>query len=57
MKHRFSHENESIKTLYNEFLIEPNSHIAHDILHTKYFDKSRNNDINLDKLDTVKENG
>ena len=41
MKKRFSHENESVKILYNEFFIEPNSHIAHEILHTKYYNKSR----------------
>ncbi len=41
MKIRRSHENESVKTLYKEFFIEPNSHKAHDILHTEYFDKSR----------------
>jgi iron-only hydrogenase group A len=39
MKHRKSHENESLKVLYKEFLIEPNSHKAHEILHTKYFNK------------------
>ncbi len=55
LKHRFSHENESIRTLYNEFLIEPNSHISHEILHTKYFDKSRRSDIQFDKLKTSKE--
>lgn len=36
MKLRTSHENESVKTLYKEFFIEPNSHKAHEILHTKY---------------------
>lgn len=33
---RKSHENESIKKLYNEYLGEPNSHKAHEILHTHY---------------------
>ena len=55
MKHRFSYENESIKTLYSEFLIKPNSHIAHEILHTNYFDKSRRSDNQLDKLETSME--
>jgi iron-only hydrogenase group A len=41
MQKRFSHENESIKILYTEFLIKPGSNTAHKILHTKYFDKSR----------------
>ena len=40
---RRSHENESIKTLYKEFLVEPNSETAHKILHTHYFDKSKIN--------------
>ncbi|MCE1164317.1 MAG: [FeFe] hydrogenase, group A [Bacteroidetes bacterium] len=39
MIHRKSHENESVKTLYKEFFGEPNSHKAHEILHTHY--KSR----------------
>lgn len=33
---RKSHENESIKQLYDEFLGEPGSHKAHEILHTTY---------------------
>jgi iron-only hydrogenase group A len=36
MVNRKSHENESVKTLYKEFLKEPNSHKAHEILHTTY---------------------
>jgi len=39
MMHRKSHENEAVKTLYKEYFIEPNSHKAHEILHTHY--KSR----------------
>jgi iron-only hydrogenase group A len=39
MVHRKSHENEAVKTLYKEFFGEPNSHKAHEILHTHY--KSR----------------
>jgi iron only hydrogenase large subunit-like protein len=41
MKHRRSHENESILKLYKEFLGEPNSHIAHEILHTTYTDRKK----------------
>ncbi len=33
---RKSHENPDIKKLYNEFLENPGSHIAHDLLHTHY---------------------
>jgi iron-only hydrogenase group A len=39
MKHRRSYENESLKTLYKEFFVEPNSPKAHEILHTKYFNR------------------
>jgi iron-only hydrogenase group A len=42
-KNRRSHENESVKILYKEFFIEPNSHKAHEILHTEYFDKKHLN--------------
>ena len=37
---RKSHENPSIKRLYEVFLEKPNSHIAHEILHTWYKDRS-----------------
>ncbi len=33
---RLSHENPAIKELYDTFLGEPNSHKAHELLHTKY---------------------
>ncbi len=33
---RKSHENSSVKKLYNEYFGEPNSHKAHEILHTSY---------------------
>ncbi len=33
---RKSHESEAVKRLYAEFLGEPNSHKAHEILHTSY---------------------
>ncbi len=39
MTYRRSHENESVKILYEEFFTEPNSYCAHEILHTKYFDR------------------
>lgn len=35
-KTRNSHENESVQKLYDEFLVEPNSHKSHSILHTTY---------------------
>ncbi|MBE6901093.1 MAG: ferredoxin [Ruminococcaceae bacterium] len=33
---RFSHDNPDVQALYKEFLGEPNSHKAHEILHTSY---------------------
>jgi NADH-quinone oxidoreductase subunit G len=38
-KIRKSHENPSIKKLYAEFLGEPGSHKAHELLHTKYTER------------------
>jgi iron-only hydrogenase group A len=38
-EHRMSHENDSIKILYKEFFGEPNSHRAHEILHTEYYNR------------------
>lgn len=39
MKSRRSHENKSVQKLYDEFLEKPNSHKAHEILHTSYVDR------------------
>ena len=33
---RQSHNNPQIKALYDQFLGEPNSHLAHELLHTSY---------------------
>ncbi len=41
MKIRKSHENPAIIKLYDEFLKEPGSHKAHEILHTSYRAKPR----------------
>lgn len=38
---RKSHKNPSIQKLYEEFLGEPNSHRAHELLHTTYVARSR----------------
>ncbi len=37
---RQSHKNPDIQTLYSEFLEQPNSHLAHELLHTHYEDRS-----------------
>ena len=37
---RKSHENPQIVRIYDEFLGEPGSPKAHELLHTHYFDKS-----------------
>ena len=36
LEFRKSHENPLIKKVYEEFLGEPNSHKAHELLHTHY---------------------
>ena len=41
MKYRKSQDNPEVKTIYKNFLEHPNSHKAHELLHTKYFDRSR----------------
>ena len=38
VKFRKSHENPDIKKLYDEYLEAPNSHKAHELLHTIYSD-------------------
>ncbi len=38
---RRSYENEAVKTVYKEFLGEPNSHKSHEILHTTYIDRKK----------------
>ncbi len=38
---RKSHENVEVQTLYKEFLGEPNSHKAHELLHTTYSAKPK----------------
>lgn len=37
---RKSHENPEVKEIYKEFLGEPNSELAHHLLHTEYCDRS-----------------
>ncbi|AEF93888.1 hydrogenase, Fe-only [Desulfotomaculum nigrificans CO-1-SRB] len=37
---RKSHENPAIKAVYEQFLTEPNGHLAHELLHTHYTDRS-----------------
>lgn len=40
-KIRKSHENTEIQQLYSELLGKPNSHLAHELLHTHYHDRSK----------------
>ena len=50
MKLRLSHKNPQIETLYKEFLKEPNSELAVELLHTLYTDRSGDlNKINKEK--------
>ena len=41
MPRRQSHNNPQVIRLYDEYLGEPNSHKAHDLLHTHYSDRSK----------------
>ncbi|MBP3730496.1 MAG: iron hydrogenase small subunit [Mailhella sp.] len=41
MPRRQSHNNPQVKRLYDEFLGEPNSHLAHELLHTSYASRSK----------------
>ncbi|SMO75087.1 NAD(P)-dependent iron-only hydrogenase catalytic subunit [Saccharicrinis carchari] len=45
---RKSHENPFIIKLYKEFLGEPGSKLAHQLLHTQYFDKKKKVEIKND---------
>ena len=38
---RKCHENPIVKTLYKEYFGEPNSHKAHEVLHTKYTKRTK----------------
>ena len=40
-KIRKSHENPFVKAVYEEYFGEPNSHKAHEVLHTSYVDRSK----------------
>ena len=42
---RKSHENPAIKLIYKEFLGEPNSHKAHELLHTTYTKRDRHTNL------------
>ncbi len=41
---RKSHENPSVKKLYEDFLEHPNSHISHELLHTHYVKRGKFNE-------------
>ena len=41
MKLRKSHENPVIKVVYDEYFGEPNSHVAHETLHTSYVPRNK----------------
>lgn len=38
-KYRKSHNNPEVKVIYNEFLDSPNSHKAHELMHTEYHEQ------------------
>ena len=41
---RQSHLNPSINTIYKEYLGKPGGHLSHELLHTHYFDRSKENE-------------
>ena len=41
MKNRLSHENKEIQALYKDYLLKPHSDLALELLHTVYFDRSK----------------
>ena len=43
---RQSHNNKQVQELYEKFLGEPNSHLAHELLHTTYEARERFNEVN-----------
>ncbi len=47
---RKSHENPAVKALYEEFLGEPNSHLAHKLLHTHYTKRRRYPVVEIEPL-------
>lgn len=38
---RKSHESEAVKTVYREFFEKPGSHVAHEVLHTRYVKRGK----------------
>ena len=41
LKYRKSHDNPEIKAIYDDFLGEPGSHKAHELLHTSYVEREK----------------
>ena len=42
LEYRKSHDNPEIKAIYDEYLGEPGSHLAHELLHTSYVERKKN---------------
>ena len=42
LPYRKSHDNPEIKAIYDEYLGEPGSHLAHELLHTSYIKRKKN---------------
>lgn len=47
---RQSHNNPMVKELYKEFLGEPNSHLAHELLHTEYKNRKAKKKLRADDI-------
>ncbi len=50
LSERKSHMNSSVQKLYQEFLEHPNSHKAHELLHTVYTDRLKNSYRNIESV-------
>lgn len=45
-----SHENPDVAALYENYLEKPNSHLAHELLHTSYTDRSRRPNADVGRI-------
>ncbi|HMM31096.1 MAG TPA: iron hydrogenase small subunit, partial [Clostridia bacterium] len=48
---RKSHENPFVTALYKDFLLYPNSHKAHELLHTHYVRRGKFNEYTMERFD------
>ena len=56
MKIRRSHENESVLKIYEKYLDHPLSPKAHELIHTKYFPKLKENRFDNFRVSEIRKN-